>query len=98
MLQDSIIKILNDNIDSIKNSFSIDDNEINNIKEFLNKEHNSFKIIVDDMSSSNLSDRGKMTLCCLIGYVNGVLRTRLFEDRKTKISEKIIAMKSDKLK
>ncbi len=89
MLQDNIIKILDDNRDGFKNSFSIDDNEINNIKEFLSKKHDSFKIIIDDMSPSNLSDRGKMTLCCLIGYVNGISKTRSFEDIKTKISEKI---------
>lgn len=88
MLKDNIIQILNDNRDSIKNSFSIDDNEINNIQEFLNKEHNSFKIVVDDMSTSNLSDRGKMTLCCLIGYINGTSKTKLFENRKIKIWEK----------
>lgn len=89
MMKDNIIKILNDNIDGFKNSFGIDDNEINNIEEFLNKEHNSFKIIIDDMLASNLSDRGKMTLCCLIGYVNGEIRGRLFENRKIKIWEKI---------
>lgn len=87
MLKDNIIKILNDYRDGIKNSFSIDDNEINNIKEFLNREHNSFKIIIEDMSTSNLGDRGKMTLCCLIGYVNGIYNTKLFENRK--ILEKI---------
>ena len=93
MLKDSIIKILNDNRDGIKNSFSIDDNEINNIKEFLNKEHNSFKIVIDDMSASNLSDRGKMTICCLIGYINGTSRTQLFENRKIKTWEKIRSVK-----
>jgi hypothetical protein len=75
MLKDNIIKILNENRDGFKKSFGIDDNDINNIKEFLNKEHNSFKVIIDDMLASNLSDRGKMTLCCLIGYANGLLRT-----------------------
>lgn len=89
MMKDNIIQILNDNRNGIKNSFGIDDNEINNIKEFLNKEHNSFKIIIDDMSTSNLSDRGKMALCCLIGYVNGIIKTKPFEDRKIKIWEKI---------
>ncbi len=89
MLKDSIINILNDNRDGIKNSFSIDDNDINNIKEFLNKEHNSFKIVIDDMSSSNLNDRGKMTLCCIIGYVNGVSKTQLFKNKKTEILKKM---------
>ncbi len=89
MLKDSISKILNGNRDGIKNSFGIDDNEINNIKEFLNIEHNSFKIVIDDMSKSNLSDRGKMTLCCLIGYINGTSNTKLFENRKIKIWEKL---------
>jgi len=89
MLRDNIIDILEDSRDGIKNSFSIDDNEINNIKEFLNKEHNSFKIVIDDMSKSNLSDRGKMTLCCLIGYINGTSKTKLFENRKIKMWEKI---------
>ena len=89
MLKDSIIKILNDNRDGFKNSFSIDDDEIKYIKEFLNKEHNSFKIIIDNMSTSNLSDRGKMTLCCLIGYVNGISKAQLFENRKIKTLEKI---------
>lgn len=78
MLKDSIIQILNDNRDRIKNSFSIDDNEINNINEFLNKGRDSFKIVIDDISTSNLSDRGKMTLCCLIGYINGIYKTQLF--------------------
>lgn len=82
MLKDNIVQILDDNRDRIKNSFSIDDNEINNIKEFLNKEHDSFKTLIGDMSKSNLSDRGKMTLCCLIGYVNGIIKTKLFENRK----------------
>ena len=92
-MKDSIIDILNDYRDGIKNSFNVDDNEINNIEEFLNKEHNSFKIIIDDMSKSNLSDRGKMILCCLIGYVNGTLRTQLFEDRKIKTWEKTRSVK-----
>lgn len=89
MLKDNIINILNDYRDGIKNSFNVDDNEINNIEEFLNKEHNSFKIVIDDMSKSNLSDRGKMIICCLIGYVNGEMRVRLFENRNIKILEKI---------
>lgn len=84
MLKDNIIQMLNDKGDGIKNSFSIDDNEIKNIKDFLNKEHNSFKIVIDDMSTSNLSDRGKMTLCCLIGYINGISKTKLFEFMKIK--------------
>jgi hypothetical protein len=41
------------------------------------------------MSTSNLTDRGKMTLCCLIGYINGSSKTKLFENRKIKIWEKI---------
>lgn len=78
MLKDSIIQILNDNRDRIKNSFGIDDNDINNINEFLNIGHDSFKIVIDDISTSNLSDRGKMTLCCIIGYTNGIYKTQLF--------------------
>ncbi len=89
MLKDNIVKILDNHRDGFKNSFGIDDNEINNIKEFLNKEHNSFKTVINDLSTSNLSDRGKMTLCCLIGYINGTLKTQLFENRKNKILEKI---------
>lgn len=82
MLKDNIIHMLNDNGDGIKNSFSIDDNDIKNIKDFLNKEHNSFKIVIDDMSTSNLNDRGKMALCCIIGYINGISKVKLFENRK----------------
>lgn len=93
MMKDSIIDILNDYRDGIKNSFNIDDNDINNIKEFLNKEHDGFKIVIDDMSKSNLSDRGKMALCCIIGYVNGELKARLFENRKIKTWEKIRSSK-----
>lgn len=89
MMRDNIIQVLNDSRDGIKNSFSIDDDEINNIKEFLNKEHDRFKIVIDDMSTSNLSNRGKMTLCCLIGYINGIYKTKLFENRKIKIWEKL---------
>lgn len=93
MMKDNIINILNDYRNGIKNSFNVDDNEINNIEEFLNKEHNSFKIVIDDMSKSNLSDRGKMIICCLIGYVNGEMRRRLFENRNIKILEKIRSVK-----
>lgn len=75
MLKDDIIQILNDKRDGIKNSFGIDDNEINSIKEFLNNGRDSFKIVINDMTTSNLSDRGKMTLCCLIGYMNGISKT-----------------------
>lgn len=88
MLIDNIIQILDDNSDRIKDSFGIDDNEMNNIKEFLNKEHENFKTIIDDMSKSSLGDRGKMTLCCLIGYVNGTTRTKLFESRKYENEDK----------
>lgn len=73
MLKDDIIQILDNNKERIKNSFGIDSEEINKIKEFLNKDHKGFRAIIDDMSTSNLNDRGKMTLCCIIGYVNGTI-------------------------
>ncbi len=78
MLKNRIIKLLDDNKEGIKNSFKIKEDEIDRIREFLNKEHKSFRTVIDDMSASNLNDRGKMVLCCLIGYVNGTLKTKLF--------------------
>lgn len=79
MLKNRIIKLLDDNKEDIKNSFKIEEDEIDRIREFLNKEHKSFRAVIDDMSTSNLNDRGKMMLCCLIGYVNGILKTELFK-------------------
>lgn len=82
MLKDNMIQILDDNRDRIKNFFNIDDNEINNIKEFLNVKRDDFKIVVEDMSKSNLSDRGKMALCCVVGYINGIVNSNLLKTEK----------------
>jgi len=77
-LKIQIIQLLDNNKEGIKKSFKIDDNEIKNIKEFLNKDHKDFSAVIDDMSASNLSDRGRMVACCLIGYINGTLKAPLF--------------------
>ena len=73
MLKDNIIHILDNNEERIKNSFKIDDDEINKIREFLNTDHKSFRAVIDNMYTSNLGDRGKMVTCCIIGYVNGTV-------------------------
>lgn len=78
MLKNHIIDLLDINKERIKKSFKIDDNEINNIKTFLKENHKDFRAVIDDLSVSNLSDRGKMVTCSLIGYANGTMKTQLF--------------------
>ena len=79
MLKNDIIQLLDTNKEGIKNSFNIGEEEVTRIREFLNKGHKSFRTVIDDISVSDLNDRGKMTLCCLIGYINGTLKTKLFK-------------------
>lgn len=79
MLKNNIIHILDNNEERIKNSFKIDDGEINKIREFLSIDHKNFRAVIDNMSTSNLSDRGKMVACCIIGYVNGTVKAQLFK-------------------
>ena len=82
MLKHDIISILDNNEERIKNSFKIGDDEINKIREFLNTDHKNFRAIIDNMSTSNLNDRAKMVACCIIGYVNGTVKTQLFNMKK----------------
>ena len=84
MLKDNIMHILDNNEERIKISFNIDDDEINKIREFLNTDHKNFRAVIDNMSISNLSDRGKMVACCIIGYINGTVKTQLFKYKKDK--------------
>ena len=79
MVKENIIQLLDNNKEGIKNSFNIDEEEVKRIREFLNTGHKGFRKVIDDMSASNLNDRGKMALCCLIGYVNGTLKAQLFK-------------------
>ena len=95
MLKDDIIHILDNNEERIKISFKINDDEINKIREFLNTDHKNFRAVIDNMSTSNLSDRGKMVACCIIGYVNGTVRTQLFK-YKMKGGEKMKIVKIKK--
>lgn len=77
MTKNEIMQILDRDKEGIKNSFGIDDEEINKIKEFLNNDHKGFRAVIDDMTVSNLSDRGKMVACSIIGYVNGIMKTKI---------------------
>ncbi len=79
MLKNDIMQILEKNKEDIKISFCIDDKEIDKIKEFLNQSHKGFRAVIDDLSLSDLTDRGKMVLCCLIGYVNCTQTKKIFE-------------------
>ena len=75
MLRDNIFQILNVNKELIKKTFDIDDNGIDNIRNLLNKDHENFKQIVEDIFLSDMESREKMVACYMIGYVNGA-RTR----------------------
>ena len=96
MLKDNIIEILDNNEERIKSSFKIDDDEINKIREFLNTDHKNFRAVMDNMSTSNLSDKGKMVACCIIGYVNGTIRSQLFNIKMMKGGEKMKIVKIKK--
>ena len=98
MLKDSIINILDHNEERIKSSFKIDDDdEISKIREFLNTDHKNFRAVIDNMSTSNLNDRGKMVACCIIGYVNGTVRSQLFKFKTIKGGEKMKIVKIKKI-
>lgn len=71
MLKDNILQILDINKEIIKDAFSIDENGIDKIKEFLKKDHENFKQIVDDIFLSDMGNREKMVAHYMIGYING---------------------------
>lgn len=71
MLRDNILQILDINKEIIKDTFSIDENEIDKIKEFFTKDHENFKQIVDEICLSDMEIREKMVVCYMLGYGNG---------------------------
>lgn len=71
MLKDKILEILDLNREHIKDTFDIDDDEVNSIRELLSKDRGSFKQVVNDISLSDIGNREKMVACFIIGYVNG---------------------------
>lgn len=71
MLKDKILEILDLNKEHIKGMFDIDDDGISSIRELLNKDRESFKHVINDISSSDIGNREKIVAYFIIGYVNG---------------------------
>jgi hypothetical protein len=71
MIKEKILQILDLNKERIENTFDIDDNGIDDIRKFLDKDYNNFKDIVDSIFLSNMGNREKMVMHYLIGYANG---------------------------
>ena len=71
MLKNKILEILDLNREHIKNMFDIDDDGVDSIRELLNKDRESFKHVINDISSSNIGNREKIVAYFIIGYANG---------------------------
>lgn len=77
MLRNNILQTLDINKEIIKDAFSVDENEIDKIKEFFKKDHENFKQIVDDIFSSDMESREKMVICYMLGYANGSRKRKM---------------------
>lgn len=82
MTKDSILQILDVNKEIIKNTFSVDNSGIDNIRAFLNETHKDFRDVIDSIFLSDMDDREKMVLYYLIGYDNGIRQKRLNDNKR----------------
>jgi hypothetical protein len=82
VFKDDILQILEINKEIIKDAFSIDDNGIDNIRDFFNGEYEDFKHIVDKALISEIETREKMVICYMMGYVNGKRKKNLTKTAK----------------
>ncbi len=73
MTKEVILKIIDNGKDNIMESFNIDNDSIQRIRDIVNRKYMNSIDAMDTICASNLNSREKMVTYYLIGYATGVI-------------------------